>query len=185
MGDLFPVSELRPRYGIGKQTDINRRKHLGITPSKVNGSYYITNQELDLLDSLDEFLKTPGSKMADFSPVGTVSPEAPLEMKAQIVEKSENSLVEIEKDQPQDWLVLVEAVARAIQPPNPISHWEKLKWAANEGILLSTREIFQLLGAKPTLAAGETTWQRGSFIFRKAGKIGSQVGWRVTQEKVE
>jgi hypothetical protein len=32
MAALFSLADLRDRYGIGKQAEINRRKHLSIKP---------------------------------------------------------------------------------------------------------------------------------------------------------
>ncbi|PSO56894.1 MAG: hypothetical protein BRC35_08265 [Cyanobacteria bacterium QH_10_48_56] len=65
MAELFPVNELRSRYGIGKQADINRRKHLGIKPIKVEGNYYVTKEQLDRLDALHQYLQqNPGAKMS-------------------------------------------------------------------------------------------------------------------------
>ena len=54
----FPVAELKQRYGIGKQAEINRRKHLGIVPIKVDGVYVIDQDQLSLLDELDLFLRS-------------------------------------------------------------------------------------------------------------------------------
>ena len=63
----FPVAELKQRYGIDKQADLNRRKHLDIVPKKVDGVYVIDDSQLSLLDKLDEFLRSaPKAKMADF-----------------------------------------------------------------------------------------------------------------------
>ena len=72
MKDFFPVAELKERYGIGKQADINRRKHLGIVPQKVDGKYVVGEAQLSLLDRLDEFLKgSPKAKMTDFPVAST------------------------------------------------------------------------------------------------------------------
>ena len=61
----FPVAELKQRYGIGKQADINRRKHLGIVPKKVDGVYVIDPAQLSLLDELDQFVSSsPQAKMS-------------------------------------------------------------------------------------------------------------------------
>jgi hypothetical protein len=37
-----------------------------------------------------------------------------------------------------DWLEMVGAIAGAISPPNPISHWDRLYLAAERGYILST-----------------------------------------------
>ena len=187
MLNFFPVNQLRDRYKIGKQTDINRRKHLEIVPVRMNGSYYIQKDDLNRLDLLHEFLKTPGAKMADFQAPKTKEKEGeiiPVPMDAEIVPQT-NSTEKIDRDQPSDWLVYIEAIARAIQPPNPISHWERLRWAAQAKVVLTTKEISQLLGIIPKLKAGQTSWRRGSFLFKKVGKIGSSTAWLVTQPEIE
>ena len=186
MLNFFPVNKLRDRYKIGKQTDINRRKHLGIIPARVNGSFFIAKNELDKLDLLHEFLKTPGVKMADFrapetKEKGDIIPET---MDAEIVPQT-GSNEKIDHDHPSDWLIYIEAIARAIQPSNPISHWEKLRWAAQTGVVLTTKEISQLLGTRPKLKSGQITWRRGSFNFEKVGKIGSSSAWLVTLTKIK
>ena len=86
MLNFFLVNKLRDRYKIGKQTDINRRKHLGIIPARVNGNFFITKEQLNRLDLLHEFLKTPGAKMADFqaSEIKQKGNIVPLPMEAKI-----------------------------------------------------------------------------------------------------
>ena len=77
-------------------------------------------------------------------------------------------------------LLLLEIIANKIQPPSPIAHWEKLKIAADEGFLLSTSSVKQLVGTKPVLKDNSTSLHRGSFIFTKAGKIVGQTAWKIS-----
>ena len=176
----FPVADLKQRYGIGKQADLNRRKHLGIVPKKVEGVYVIDDDQLGLLDRLNEFLKsTPKAKMSDFDSSSGSTGHTVLD--ATLVEES-GSLdlaVREEVEEETDLVVLVESIARAITPPNPISHWEKLQWLVDNEIIISTAEIQQLVGTKPK---GDR-WNRGSFVFEKTGKLGTQSGWRVYKPK--
>ena len=169
----FPVAELKQRYGIGKQADINRRKHLGIVPTKVDGVYVIDKDQLSLLDELDKFLRSsPKAKMTDFQ--STKSTSSPITMEATLSEES-NELAIQETDEPTDLLFLVESIARTISPPNPIAHWERLQWLVDNEIIISTSEVEQLVGTKPK---GDR-WIRGSFVFERSGKLGTQSGWRV------
>ena len=174
MLNFFPVNQLCDRYKIGKQTDINRRKHLGIIPARVNGSFFITKEEVEKLDLLHEFLKTPGAKMADFRVLETKEKGeiVPVPMDAKIIPEADSN-EKNDRDRSSDWLICIEAIARAIAPPNPISHWERLRWAAKAKVALTTKEISQLLGTRPKLKSGQTSWRRGSFLFKKVGKIGS------------
>lgn len=192
----FPVNQLRERYSIGKQADINRRKHLGIKPVKVNGSFQITNQELELLDALDEYLKTPGAKMASFNPTmletankgeqtalateyepmnaEIVPPQREQPTIPGLLESSPDTLKYLIKD------ILVDTVSE-LNLVNPIHHWERLHIAVEQRFWLSTKEVKKLVGTTPSTRKGETTWQRGCFLFTKVGKIGNQTAWKVTR----
>lgn len=68
--------------------------------------------------------------MADFqaSKIKEKANIMPLSIDAEIIPETDSN--NADRDQPPDWLVSIEAIARAIQPTNPISHWEKLKWVA-------------------------------------------------------
>ncbi len=171
----FPVAELKKRYGIGKQADLNRRKHLGIVPQKVDGIFVIDDDQLHLLDRLDEFLKsTPKAKMSDFDSSSGSTDSTILD--ATLVEDSVSSDLAVQEEEEQtDLVVLVESIAKAIAPTNPIAHWEKLQWLVDNEIIVSTAEVQQLVGTKPK---GDC-WNRGSFTFEKTGKLGTQSGWRV------
>ena len=176
---FFPVSKLKERYGIGKQADINRRKHLSIVPQKLDGIYVISEAQLCLLDGLDEFLKSsPKAKMTDF-PVGSTSLTGRTVMDATLVDDNVSSLVhhQEEEEPPTDLVHLVETIAHSISPPNPISHWEKLQWLVDNEIIISTAEVQALVGTKPK----GNKWTRGSFTFEKAGKLGTQSGWKVSK----
>lgn len=185
MAELFPVADLRERYGIGKQAELNRRKHLGIKPFKIEGTYYITGQQLKTLDALDHWLTEQGGKMADFDPNPTVDslessggltrPDSvnstPIEyQEAQVIDSEE-----VEQTSP-DWYELLQALAENLQPArSPIQNWRELEEACEKGWLLTTKQVQELAGAKPK----GYQWQRGTFIFTKAGKIGNQAAWLV------
>ena len=236
----FPVAELKERYGIGKQAELNRRKHLGIVPQKIDGTYVIGEEQLCLLDRLDEFLTSkPGTKMTDFTdaysgtsgnsgPIkfsvssrvagstvstgnsgtsgnsepsvssgtsGTSEPSIPsgsngnsgtsgtsrsngsTVMDATLVDSSSHLALPEEEGEPTDIVQLVESIARAITPPNPIAHWERLAWLADNKIMISTNEVQALIGTKPK----GKQWSRGSFSFTRSGKLGTQYGWVVSK----
>ena len=174
----FPVSKLKDRFGIGKQADINRRKHLGIVPKKVDGIYVIDEDQLSLLDQLDEFLKSsPKAKMTDFQSTGSTvptEPTRPILMEASLDSGSDLTV----SDEESDWLLLVERIATAITPPNPIANLERLLWLANNNIEATTSQVQALTGAKPH----GTRWTRGSFTFIRSGLIGNQYSWLVVKK---
>lgn len=182
MKELFAVSELRDRYGIKKQAEINRRKHLGIKPVKYEGSYYVTEDQLKLLDSLHDFLAEQGGKMADFDPEkavdsldSTTGITRLYSEEATNIDYQEATLIDSSQLNP-EWSQLIEKLAEKLSPArSPLQNWRELEEAFTNGWLLTTKQVHELAGAKPH----GTQWQRGSFIFIKTGKIGSQSAWQV------
>ena len=213
----FPVAELKERYGIGKQAEINRRKYLGIVPQKVGRVYVIDEDQLSLLDQLDEFLRSkPGVKMTDFDinstgstgstesnestgsngsnestgsngsaeSNGSTESNRTTVMDADLLDAGEATLVEsssdlavADKEERTDLVHLVQEMARAITPPNPIAHWERLAWLAEQQIIITTSEVQALVGTRPK----GKQWSRGSFSFTRSGKLGTQYGWIVAR----
>lgn len=183
----FPVSELKQRFNIGKQAEINRRKYLGIVPKKLDGIYVVDEDQLSTLDELDQFLNSsPKAKMSDFkvgsseySPVDS-SPVQSSVMEATLIDEEleDSSEIVLRDDESTDLTHLVETIAKTIAPANPIGHWERLQWLVDNHIIISTSEVQALLGTKPK---GDV-WSRGSFIFNKVGKLGNQSSWEVTKK---
>ena len=56
-----------------------------------------------------------------------------------------------------------------------------LERASEKDWLLTTAEVRQLIGVKPKTSKGEKVYQRGCWLFQKAGKIGSQTAWKVSK----
>lgn len=61
---------------------------------------------------------------------------------------------------------------------SPIEPWENLEQVYQYGWMLSTSQLRDLVGTKPT----KNGWRRGSFVFWKAGRIGRETAWQI--EKV-
>jgi hypothetical protein len=77
-------------------------------------------------------------------------------------------------------LVKLEAtLATRLPPANPLWYMDILEKAEVAQWLLTTEEVEQLIGVKPQCHHDETSYQRGSWLFIKAGKIGSQIAWQV------
>ena len=74
-----------------------------------------------------------------------------------------------------------QTIASTVPTRSPLWYMSELEQAQAQGWMLSTSEIQHLIGVKPTAAKGTSTYQRGSFTFTKAGKIGSQTAWKVTK----
>ncbi|GAB4546808.1 MAG: hypothetical protein Tsb0014_41390 [Pleurocapsa sp.] len=79
-----------------------------------------------------------------------------------------------------DSLVKLEAtLATRLPPANPLWYMDILEKAEAARWLLTTEEVEQLIGIKPQCHHDETSYQRGSWLFIKAGKIGAQIAWQV------
>ncbi|MEN9567487.1 MAG: hypothetical protein RLZZ69_2683 [Cyanobacteriota bacterium] len=64
-------------------------------------------------------------------------------------------------------------------PPDPLWYLGKLEIARASGWELTTSQVKELIGVKPSCKQGKKTFKRGSFIFVKTGKIGNQTSWKV------
>jgi hypothetical protein len=80
---------------------------------------------------------------------------------------------------------LEDIVFSRLQPSNPLWYMDILERAQANGWVLTTEEVEDLIGVKPRCEAGKNSYQRGCWVFVKAGKMGSQTGWRVMKEEVE
>ncbi len=72
-----------------------------------------------------------------------------------------------------------------LQPSNPLWYMDILERAQANAWILTTEEVEDLIGVKPRCEAGKNSYQRGCWLFVKAGKMGSHTGWRVMKEEVE
>lgn len=152
---LYPVTSLQSRYGIGKQAEINRRNFLEIKATKINGKNYIDENQLKILDRLDAHIKS-GKSMESFTDSKPIKYNSKPQEENQIIVK------------------MLEAIA---PKPKATDHWNELEKAYQNEWVLTTKEIQQLTGAKPH----GKEWQRGTFIFKPAGKIGRSKGWKISK----
>ncbi len=69
------------------------------------------------------------------------------------------------------------------QPPkDPLWYMETLERAHAGNWVLTSTEIHHLIGVQPTCPHGSESFQRGCWVFVKAGKLGAQTAWRVKKE---
>jgi len=114
----------------------------------------------------------PSAPVPDSSPVPSPFSSAPYEQLSRHLETIAEALTK-----------LSEILTPPAQPPaNPLWYMEVLERAQTENWVLTSAEIQQLIGVQPTCPKGSDSFQRGCWIFEKAGKLGNQVGWRVKKE---
>jgi hypothetical protein len=122
--DLMERYNLKTRQSIYQWCDgLNLKLHKG-----ERNRAYATPEQVEQLDQLKEHLDKGGT-IASFTPVI----DTEIDTSSNLVHQSVDSTV----DTP-DWLEMVGAIAGAISPPNPISHWDRLYLAAERGYILST-----------------------------------------------
>ncbi|MDJ0678037.1 MAG: hypothetical protein QNJ36_22085 [Calothrix sp. MO_167.B42] len=72
-----------------------------------------------------------------------------------------------------------------LQTSNPLWYMDVLENAQAKSWVLTTEEVEELIGVKPRCEAGKNSYQRGCWVFVKAGKMGSHTGWRVMKSEVD
>ncbi len=85
----------------------------------------------------------------------------------------------------QSLINLQEILFSRLQPSNPLWYMDILERAHALGWVLTTEEVEELIGVKPRCETGKNSYQRGCWVFVKAGKMGLHTGWRVIKEEVE
>ena len=166
--DPNPVAALPDRFSTSKQTVYTRMEALGISPIKQGKRSYIHLDQLRQLDALHDHLAA-GGHLQDFSTSAIETTQ---------LEEVENYSIS-NTDAPLTRLVnAAESLTGAlmdIAAADPISNLRRLQEATENGWLLTTSQVRELTGTKPH---GQS-WQRGSFVFRKTGKIGREAAWSV------
>lgn len=167
--ELIPIASLQERYGLSsRQAVYDRIGALKITPAS-RGK--LSTGQVDKLDKLDQFLKsTPGAAIADF-------PKSTEVVEMTKLDKVEMSSTPLDKpDNFTETLQLVEAIARHFQQQrDPLENYKALIFAAEQNLILPSSKVTELIGTKPH---GQQ-FERGSFKFTRAGKIGGQSAWKV------
>jgi hypothetical protein len=163
--DLIAIASLQDRYSLNsRQAIYDRIAALKIAPV-ARGK--LSSVQVDKLDKLDKHLKTGGT-LSDFESSHT-------EIMPAAIEPAAAAAINQERE---NFLELIEAIARHIAATrDPLQHYTALERAIASGWILTTAEVRSLIGVKPS---GER-FQRGSFIFIRAGKIGAQAAWRVAK----
>ena len=179
------VNELCDRYEIKSRKSLySRLDGLNITLDKDGNKSYATEEQVKLLDQQNEHLKNNGT-LKNFEPVAiaevTVHDTSPKLDTASIVETTQHT------PQLTTQSVLLGDIAKAVsiaiagkmQPVDPLWYLGRLEVARASGWLLTTSQVKELVGVKPSCKQGKKAYVRGSFIFVKSGKIGNQTAWKV------
>ena len=183
------VNELCDRYNIKSRKSLySRLDGLNITLDRDGNKSYATEEQVKLLDQQNEHIKNGGT-LKNFVPTAiaevtvhdtqhgsdttSVTPDA--QHTSQLSTQSESMQVllgDIAK-------AVSTAIAEKMQPVDPLWYLGRLEAARASGWELTTSQVKDLIGVKPSCKQGKKTFRRGSFVFVKSGKIGSQTSWKV------
>ena len=84
--------------------------------------------------------------------------------------------------QPNQQELLAQIALLITEAKDPLGHLAALERAIDNEWLLTTAQIKNLIGTKPYCKRGNNSYERGSFIFTKSGKIGNQSAWKVSKK---
>ncbi len=186
------IKELCDRYGIKSRKSLYRRLNgLNIHLAKDGNKSYATDEQVALLDQQNEHIKNGGS-IDDFEPAKLAEVTVHDSTTQHSGNNGISSLVETQLHStqlevtPELLTNIVQAVSHAIAskmtPVDPLWYLGRLEAARASGWELTTSQVQDLIGVKPSCKKGKKTFKRGSFIFVKSGKIGNQTSWKVMKE---
>ena len=156
------VTELAERYGLKTTKAIyDRLSALGITLPKKNRKSYATPEIVEKLDKLQKHLDKGGS-LKDFDENIVVT-------NYEVIESDDTSLQVIDSDVTSPHVIYIE------REPDPLLPNRLLTEAAENGYILTSKQIQEIIGIKPR----GSSFTRLGFIFTKVGKDGVYSSWKV------
>ncbi len=182
--DGFPVAQLPSRYGVARSVVYSRLSALKIEPSKRKNKAYITNEQLQLLDELNEHLKRKGATVAEFQAIAGLGDKPaqtePIRLSDSTQDRQTGQLTTL--DSLASLGFLAEAIATRITPPaQRLNHLRELEEACQNRWLLSTSDLSALLKLSPRTINRQQSFERYGFIFNRAGRNGTEIAWKVNK----
>ncbi len=182
--DDFPVAQLPGRYGVARSVVYSRLSALKIEPSKRKNKAYITNEQLQLLDELNEHLKRKGATVAEFQArVGLGDKPAqtePIRLSDSTQSRQTGQLTTLDSLAALGFLA--EALAtRMVPPAQRLNHLRSLEEACQNRWLLSTSDLSMLLKLSPRTINRQQSFERYGFFFTRAGRNGTEIAWSVNK----
>lgn len=187
--DRFPVSHLEGRYSLARSAVYKRMEQLGIGPQRVGKRAYITGQQLALMDDLHAFINQQGGSAAEFVEARGLGRSLQTSQGSRRASNGKASGSELATF-PADMGGLIsgivtEVITRlgGVAQADPLSYFQTLETAVQNGWLLSTSEIAELLDLSlAEVQSYEDSFFEAGFIFRRAGyRKNGEVAWRVSK----
>lgn len=187
----FPVKDLPERYGIGRTMLYERINALSLTLEKVSNRAYVDEEQLKLLDGLDAHIKA-GGITSDFLKEHGLSGGQDEQVGA-LTQKIRNLQRSGKPEQGEQiserWQIAyaLNAIAdRITDPLQPLKMQQEqlrmLAEIAEQGWLIPTSQMLQLLGLRSQPPLTDGWFQRRGFMFIKVGRKGRESEWRVVKK---
>ena len=183
MEERLSVKELLARYNLkSKQTLYNWLKTLNIKLEKTSRNRaFATPEQISALDDLKAHLDK-GGLISEYVPIASLvvdnREDYPLDIQLnRPLDHQSDVPLDNPSDSPLDLLQqALDSLAEAVSTPkDPMWAHKALMFAQEHELLLSTSEVWDLIGVSPK---GDV-FQRGSWVFTKKGKIGREGAWLV------
>jgi hypothetical protein len=184
--DRFPVSQLEGRYSLARSAVYKRMEQLGIAPQRLGKRAFITGQDLALMDELHAFINQQSGSAAEFIEARGLRRPAAKGPSGNGGPPPDNSAALMPTDLGSFVRSIVTEVFNglgALPSGDRLDYFDRLEAAAQNGWLLSTTELGDLLdlSAAEIERYGDSFFEAG-FIFRRSGyRRNGQVAWRVTK----
>lgn len=169
------------RYGCENNysTFHNRMVKLGIKPERRGRQSFLSQQQIQLLDRLDEHLRT-GGIFGNFTiEEGATVPMPKNSSSMELVASSGHSIVSTGSIGDIEIVAALQAVASANY--DILTPQKRLKEAAEDGFVLTTEQVSRIVGlSHSTVSSWKTGTRKLGFHFHKEHE-GSSVIWRVSR----
>lgn len=169
------------RYGCENNysTFHNRMVKLGIKPERRGRQSFLSQQQIQLLDRLDEYLRTGGTFGNFIIEEGATVPMPKNSSSMELVASSGHSIVSTGSIGDIEIVAALQAVASANY--DILTPQKRLKEAAEDGFVLTTEQVSRIVGlSHSTVSSWKTGTRKLGFHFHKEHE-GSSVVWKVSR----
>jgi hypothetical protein len=169
------------RYGCENNysTFHNRMVKLGIKPERRGRQSFLSQQQIQLLDRLDEHLRTGGTFGNFIIEEGATVPMPKNSSSMELVASSGHSIVSTGSIGDIEIVAALQAVASANY--DILTPQKRLKEAAEDGFVLTTEQVSRIVGlSHSTVSSWKTGTRKLGFHFHKEHE-GSSVVWKVSR----
>ena len=169
------------RYGCENNysTFHNRMVKLGIKPERRGRQSFLSQQQIQLLDRLDEHLRTGGTFGNFIIEEGATVPMPTNSSSMELVASNSHSIVSTGSIGDIEIVAALQAIASTNY--DILTPQKRLKEAAEDGFVLTTDQVSRIVGlSHSTVSSWKTGTRKLGFHFHKEHE-GSSVVWKVSR----